>query len=195
MAIYRVKVLQVFNASVDVQNTMHFWSEEPWTTAARYALATALSLAWELLEPYLSNLLVHGGFTIQRVDLVGQPVYQLPFDGVGNGTGNATATPLATQTAGVLNFNCAQAYPRRARQFLGGFCENASDGTGVPNSTVKSLWTSYANALLAITSLDGISSLLVTVKYTGSPGVASSYNILTGSSNAALWGTLRSRRK
>jgi len=193
--IYRITGRSLFNNAVSIDNVYHYETEAVLTSAQRALFAAFLSVAWELLQPYFSTLMQHYQWLFQRVDVSAQPVMVEPWGGVGTGQGGNLSTPLPAQIAGVINFSAPETYPRRGRSFMGVFTEADSSGTGVPTTLIKTAMQTYADRLLSNQIFDGNAIHLVSVRYTGTPGVVTSYHRLTTALPSALWGTLKSRRQ
>jgi hypothetical protein len=195
--IWRYSLQAVFSDdSVDIMNVHHFEFDEAPTPTARLELGEQLDLIWEArLQADISTQLRCDGWEARRVDIALQPSYLMGFQGTSDGYGDQVGGPLPPQVSLVVNFSSATAYPRRGRSYLGVYTEVDNTGDGYPDIGVITNAGLWANDLLNLDDVDGITVKKVACRYEGSPAAVAAYNAATFYKVSPKWATLRSRRR
>jgi hypothetical protein len=182
-------------SSIVVEEIYHFYTAAAAILDVLEELCTIIDAAWETyLQDDITLQMTWTGWTGTRVDLPSQPSYELAYQGISDGAGDAAGTPMPAQVTLPINFYAVATFPRRGRKNVGVWTETANTSGGLPTTDAKNHLANFGDAILAISMVNTYATYIVSPKYTLTPPRVTDYNQLVSLKVADRWGTLRSRR-
>lgn len=145
------------------------------------------------LQTYFHTSVTFSSYELRRVDVANLPSTELT-PSAGSWSGNGAADRLPMQNCLLVTAKAPTVFPRTVRTFMFPMTENDNTGSGQPSSTVQSAGLNWGGNILTIPITGQADALRVAVKYTGTPRVVSSFNVVQTVVVSGNWATLRSRK-
>jgi len=145
------------------------------------------------LQTALSTLVAIFGVKWRQVDVPNLPEILIPPSG-GQVNGSNANDPLPAQVALLVTARAPTAYPRTARTYLGGFCEDNNANNGRPLAVLRDSAAEWLVDASVLEITGAANAQRVTVEYGGAPRVVVAWNTLLTGNVATVWSTLRSRK-